>query len=104
MAIVLGTFVVARVAAAPSPVVVAVPVPATVEMIPEVLTSLIRLFPPSAMNAFPEESKAMSHGVLRVAEVAAAVSPVKLQVPVPAKLEMMPVLTVILRTRQPLGS
>src|SRR5437764_334599 len=101
---VLGTFIVAKVAAAPSPVVDAVPVPATVVMIPDVSTLRILLLPLSAMYPLPKLSKATSQGALKVADVAAPVSPVEPVVPVPAQVVMTPVAMVIFRTRFPDGS
>ncbi len=47
----------------------------------------------------PDESTLTSRGALNVAEVAAAVSPVKLEAPVPAIVVIIPVDTIILRMR-----
>ena len=51
------------------------------------------------MYTLPLLSTLMPQGLLNAADVAAPLSPLKLAAPVPAMVEMMPVETVILRTR-----
>ena len=49
--------------------------------------------------SIPDESSVTSYGYLNVALVAGPSSPLKLLVPVPATVDMIPVETVILRIR-----
>ena len=65
----------------------------------EAVTLRIRWLLYSAMYTLPLLSTLMPQGLLNAADVAAPLSPLKLAVPVPAMVEMMPVETVILRTR-----
>ncbi len=100
-----GLFNVAEVAAEPSPVLLAVPVPAIVLITPvEVVILRIRLPPFSDIYKLPDPSNARSVGKFNVAEVAAEPSPVLLPVPVPAIVLMTPVEAVILRIRLPVAS
>ena len=80
----------AEVAWPPSPVFPAVPVPATVEMMPAGVTLRILLLPESAMNRFPAASNASRTGAFSRAEVAWPPSPVLPEVPVPAMVVMVP--------------
>ncbi len=83
----------AEVACPPSPLVfeaveLATPVPAIVEIIPEVETFLILWPESSPTNRFPVESFQIPSGVLVLAEVACPPSPVPAATPVPAMVEI----------------
>lgn len=74
----------AAVAAPPSPEEPATPVPATVEMVPEVSTLRTLSLPKSATKRLPPESSSSPLGVRSWAEVAGPPSPVSPAAPVPA--------------------
>ena len=80
----------AEVAGPPSPLLPAVPVPATVEMVPPGVTWRILLLPESAMNRLPAASNASRTGALSRADVAGPPSPVQPDVPVPAMVTTVP--------------
>ncbi len=65
----------------------------------DTVTFRMRLLPCSAMYTLPDVSNATPKGWFNVADVANPVSPLKPEVPVPAIVVMIPVDTVILRTR-----
>ena len=93
-----GKFKEARVAWPPSPLNPAVPVPATVVMLPAVSTFRIRWLSRSEIKTFPATLMARAVGLLRAAEVAAAASPLKPAAPFPAKVVTFPPAST-LRTR-----
>src|SRR2546430_5290208 len=85
-----GLLMVAAVAAAPSPVELAVPVPAYREMVATLVTLRTLLPLNSAMNRLLLASTRTACGELIVADVPAPPSPVELPVPVPTHVEMFP--------------
>ena len=95
-----GLFNDALVAAPPSPLKLAGPLPATVMIFPVALTiSRIRLLARSAMNRLPALSIVRPIGTDNFAAVAAAPSPLKPAVPLPATVTMFPVALTISRMR-----
>ena len=84
-AIPVGPLSVAEVAGPPSPVYPAVPVPATVVMLPSRVTFRTMLFPVSAIYKAPEESTARPCGLFNGCDVAIPVGEVGMpSSPVPA--------------------
>src|ERR1035441_2918214 len=98
-AIAYGKFREALVAAPPSPAKDALPLPATVVIMPFALTLRMRLLSESAMNRFPLESTATPFGEYNAALVAAPPSPEKPMLALPATVTIVP-FAFILRTRQ----
>ncbi len=90
----------ALVAGPPSPEDPAVPLPATVVMMPLLSILRIRLFRESAIYTLPAPSRATPIGRFRLAEVAGPPSPENPAVPVPAMVEMIPA-ELTLRMRWP---
>src|ERR1039457_3865884 len=85
----LGWFSSAAVAGPPSPLKPAVPLPATVLIVPAAVTFRMRLLP-SAMKRLPALSTAMPAGWNSSAEVAGPPSPLKPAVPLPATVLIVP--------------
>src|ERR1035438_10504884 len=85
-----GWFKDAEIAGPGIPAKVAIPLPATVEMMPLADTFRIRWFSVSAMKRFPEASTAIPVGRFNDAKFAAPPSPANLKSPLPAMVEMMP--------------
>src|SRR5437763_1711676 len=85
-------------AAPPSPEFWRLPRPATLVIVPLATLRTVAL-PVSEMKTLPLLSTATPSGALRVADVAAAPSPVLPDEPVPAMVEMNPVDRVTLRMR-----
>src|SRR5581483_8847442 len=83
----------------PSPVLPAMPVPASVDRIPELSTLRSLRFPLSEIYRLPLESTAIPCGELRNEEVAAAPSPLNLRRPFPAIVLTFPLVST-LRTRR----
>src|SRR5262249_2373489 len=79
-----GKFILAFVAAPPSPLYPATPLPAMVEMIPAVVIFLTLLLRASAKTRFPAASVVIERGVLILAERAGPPSPLNPAIPVPA--------------------
>ena len=80
----------AAVAGPPSPLKLAVPVPAIVVIIPEVLIFRTRWLNASPIYRLPEASSVIPYGVLSFAAVAGLQSPLKPAVPVPAIVDIIP--------------
>jgi hypothetical protein len=89
----------ARVAGPPSPEKPAVPLPATVVMIPLEETFRIRWLPTSAIRKPPSGVGATANGMFSSADVAGPPSPLKPWTPVPATVVIVP-LGQTLRTRR----
>ncbi len=93
----------AAVAASPSPLYPATPVPAMVVIIPLAATLRILLLLTSAISIIPEASIFIPIGPLNCADVAAPPSPPDPATPVPAKVVIMPFLSTFLTRLFPLS-
>ena len=97
-AIPFGPLIPAEIGGPPSPALTPAPVPANVEMLPE-MTARMRLLPLSAIRIVPVASTATAVGELRHALVAGPPSPAKPLKADPATVVMIPVPAATLRMR-----